>query len=247
MATTSACPWAGARAAFTAVELMMVMGIMLIIMSITVPSILPTLRHSKLTSAYGDIEACWRLARSMAMSSSVPVGLLPAHYGILISQTTGQQVTVTLVYDNVAVAPNTSPKTLVQGQDTSDPTTYNSANPPVAKYTFNRNVVLATSSSTSGPATVGNVNILIYAQYGTGLPLNPTDISLGRGLVASSTSMGISGMLATALGAPAMTSPPPSVMPITELQTVDFVSAPRRGFCMAIGLYNAGFMSAEDL
>ncbi len=190
------------RAGFTAVELMMVMGIMLIMLSITVPAVLPALRHGEVSSAVNDIQACWRIARGMAMSSSIPVGATPFHYGIVINQPGSGQITVSLVYDNQNAS---SPRLLMQGEDPSNPTTtYSAGGTPVAQYTFNRNVVLGTSSSQSvaNSATRTKTSIFsIYAQYGTGLPLAPSDVALGRGMVASATSMGVTGMLNTAMGA----------------------------------------------
>jgi prepilin-type N-terminal cleavage/methylation domain-containing protein len=234
-----------ARGGFTAVELMMVMGIMLIIMSITVPAVLPTLRHGKLSSAVNDIQACWRKARGMAMATSIPSGTTPYHYGILISQPASGETTVSLVYDNENVS---SPKLLMFGEDPSNPaTTYNAGAPPVAQYSFNRNVLLATASASGGALSTGAANVLIYAQYGTGLPISPVDVAGGRGLVAAATSLGVSGMLATNLGAPTPATTPSSVMPVTELMTSDFVSSPRRGFCIAFAIFHAGFVSAEDL
>ena len=222
----------------------MVLGIMMIMMGMAAPVILPALRHGKINSAINDIMACWREARIQAMSHSMPsINATPPHYGIFISQVTGQKTFVSLIYDNVASG---TPQFLVQGQDPSDPSTYNASKPPVAQYFFNANVVLASSPVATGTPTVSSIGIILYAQYATGLALNPTDIAAGRGSVAAPTSIGITGLQATSMGITAPTTAIPSVCPITMLQTVDFVNSPRRGFSTAFAIYNAGFVAAQE-
>jgi Tfp pilus assembly protein FimT len=233
-----------ARHGFTAIELMMVLGIMMIMMGMAAPVILPALRHGKINSAINDIMACWREARIMAMSHSIPsTNAVPPHFGIAINQGATGQASVSLIYDSVASG---IPNLLVQGQDPSDASTYSATKPAVAQYFFNRNVVLATSPTTTGTPTASPITIILYAQYGTGLALDPADVAAGRGSVAAPTSLGIAGLQATSMGIAAPPSVVPSVCPITMLQSVDFVLTPRRGFSTAFAIYNAGFIAAQE-
>jgi len=231
------------RGGFTAVELMMVMGIMLILMGATVPVVLPMLRHGKINAALNDVMSCWREARILAMTHAMPSLNPVPHFGIMIVQPSSGPSSVSLIYDSVGTG---TAQLLRQGQDPADPTTYIATNLPVAQYYFSNNVLLATSLSPLQAPTVTTTTILLYAQYATGLALDPADVSSGRGAVASPTSIGISGIVNNALTLSAPTTPVPSVCPITMLQTVDYLNSPRRGFATAFAIYNAGFIASQE-
>jgi len=214
----------------------------MIMMGMAAPAILPMLRHGKINSAINDIMTCWREARVMAMGHSLPSLTPVPHFGIFI-QSNSSPVSVTVIYDSVSSG---TPNFLVQGQDPSVPSSYNAAKPPVSQYFFSRNVVLATSTTTTGLPSTSGTSIILYAQYGTGLPLDPADVNAGRGAVAAPTGVGVAGLQATSMGISAPVTPVPSVCPITMLQTVDFVNSPRRGFSTAFAIYNAGFIAAQE-
>ena len=231
------------RAGFTAVELMMVLGIMLILMSAAVPAVLPALRHGKVNAALNDVMSCWREARIMAMTHALPSINPVPHFGIMLVQPASGPASVSLIYDSVASG---NAQLLRQEQDPADPSTYNAAEPPVAQYFFSSNVLLATSPNPTQTATVTATTILLYAQYATGLALDPADVATGRGAVASPTSIGISGIVNTAMTLNPPSTPIPSVCPIATLQTIDFINSPRRGFATSFAIYNAGFIASQE-
>ncbi len=236
------------RSGFTAIELLVVIGIMMILLGIAVPTMMPALRRGKINSAVNDITGAWRQARAMAMLAIPPAGPTPPHFGIMIQQTAGQQAYVAVVFDNVRTGPA---KLLMQGQDPLDASTYSAGGTPITLYRFNRNVMIASAPSTDGtpvpapavgapapiPTTSDNC-ILIYAQYGTGLPITPNDVASNHGLIAAPSSMGVWSVAAT----------PISVCPVIRLQTMDFEATPaRRGYATSFSLYHAGFTASQEL
>jgi len=227
-----------ARGGFTAVELLVVIGIMMLLMSIAIPSIIPSLRRGALHNAMNDIESCWRQARYLAMTTSVPNGTNPAHFGIVLSQNAGERPYVALAYDSAG--PGVMPNLLRQDQDPANPATYDPAKPPVVKHEFSRHVVIA-SQLPGGSTTTADRTVTVYAQYQTGVPVSPEDVAAGRGMVAAPTSFGIA---ASELDptAPA----PASVAPVIRLQTLDYDPS-QRGFALGVALYHAGFVSAQAI
>lgn len=222
-------PVAGSRSrsGFTAIELLIVIGVMMLMMGMAVPAVMPALRKGALRSAVTDIEACWSQAQVLAKRATLPPGNTPAHYGIVIHQQAGQRPYVAMIHD--AVAGSSMPALLHQDGDPS--------RPPVAKRTFNRNVIVGTATDATG-ATVDTADrtLVIYAQYQTGLPISAADVAAGRGMVAAPVSLGVSA--ASALGS--------SVCPAVELRTLDYVPN-QRGFAVGVQLYHAGFIAVESI
>ena len=215
------------RQGFTAIELLMVIGIMMILMAAAVPSIIPALRKGALNNVAGDITACWRQARALAMNSTVPTGLKPPFYGIVIFQQAGQRPYVALIYDNAGLG--TMPNLLMQGQLAGAP--YDPSGTPVAQFFFNRNVIIA--SGATNPPTTADVTLVVYAQYETGLPVSPADVHTSQGMMAQYTSFGVSTGAAVAN----------SLCPYFDVQTLDYVPG-TRGYALGLALYQAGCTSA---
>ena len=236
------------RAGFTAIELLVVIGIMMILLGVAVPTMMPAIRRGKINSALNDISGAWRQARILAMMNAIPSGVAPPHFGIVINQTAGQQAYVAVIFDKVTTG---IPNLYVQGVDPQLPATWGISGPPVTQYRFNRNVTIASapaSDGTPGPlplvgasapaATTADNTIIIYAQYGTGLPITPVDVAANHGLTAAPTSLGVWSQSAA----------PTSVCPVVRLQTFDYQTSPtRRGYASSFSLYHAGFTAAQEL
>ncbi len=221
------------RRGFTAIELLIVIGLMLILMAVAVPSVIPALRKGALNNAATDITSCWRQARYLAMTTAIPSGINPPHFGMIIRQVAGTRPYVALIYDNVdASGP---PKLLTTGEDPDDVTTYDSSKPPVVQSIFNRNVIVA-SAAPSGTVDTSDRTIVVYAQYQTGLPIAPADVVAGRGMVAAPTSLGVSAPSASAS----------TVCPVLNLQTLDYTQG-LRGYCLGLSLYHAGAIATRSV
>ncbi len=226
------------RAAFTAIELLMVIGIMMTLMGIAVPTVLPSIRHGNINSAVNDISMCWRQARILAMTTAIPAGASPYHFGIAIRQSAGQQASVALIFDNVATG---TPKYFMAGEDPSDQSTYSASGTAAAFFKFNRNVIVASTpaggSNTDAPTTADQT-IIIYAQYGTGLPLSPDNVAMGRGQVSPPCSMGVASDAALTA----------TVCPRIQLWTQDYSVGPsRHGYASSFAIYHAGFTVSQEL
>src|SRR4051812_21594332 len=78
------------RRGFTAVELLVVIGIMLLLMAVSLPAVLKMMRRAQVAGAAEAISSAWRQARDLAIRGSVPdTGPdgqrgAPAHYGIAV-------------------------------------------------------------------------------------------------------------------------------------------------------------------
>lgn len=218
---------ASPRSAFTAIEMVIVIGIMMLIMAMAVPAVLPALRKGALRAAVNDIEDCWAQAQIMAKRSSLPSGSNPPHFGIMIRQEAGSRPSVALIRDSSG--PGVEAAFVHQDDDTSKP--------PVALRRFNRNVIVATATDATG-ATLDTADrvLVVYAQYQSGLPISAADVAAGRGMVAAPTSLGVR----------AASSLPASTCPAFELRTLDYVPA-QRGYALGVQLYHAGFIAVETI
>ena len=224
------------RAGFTAVELIVVIGIMMLLMGMAVPAVMPSIRHGTVVSAIGDLTTCWREAQALAVRHALPRGRVPAHFGIEITQAAGQQPTVALIFDNVAggVAHR-----FMRGQDPLDAASYDPAGTPVALFRLNRGIAIAIGPQEAADAApVVDGTVLIYAQFGTGLPISPEAVASGHGASASPVSLGVSSASAA----------DSSVCRGMRVQTLDFENAARhRGYAASFAIYHAGFTAAREL
>jgi Tfp pilus assembly protein FimT len=233
------------RGAFTAVELVVVIGIMLLLMGMAAPAVVKSIRRGAVNSAANDVQQCWRQARMLALTHTMPrsSGGQPAkHYGLALVQRTGERPFAAVIFDNqdeggIAAAPTAS----ILRRDPTGSATDDQANPPVAKYLFNRSVRLAVAKSPGAAATVGDEVLVVYSQYGSGLPIAPADVAAGRGSTASAVGLGLAGN-------PAFNLPASPLCAQLQLQTVDFDTAPvKRGYAVATALYPVGVLAAQEL
>jgi Tfp pilus assembly protein FimT len=219
------------HAGFTAIELCVVLGIMLMLAGMTTPTVLKMLRQSAVHEAGGEIINAWRVAHALAVEQvtlDTPNTTLK-YYGIEIVQTPGQQAYAAVIYDNQAtstIAGNPA-GSLYMGPTTSQ---------PVAKYLLKRTVLIASGMAGADPTPLNGV-MVIYAQYGTGVPIDPTVVASGGGGTACPVGIGIPGN--TVSNIPAST-----ISTHLRIQTVDYTPGPTpRGYAVDLALYPVGIFA----
>lgn len=207
--------------------MIIVMGLMIMLAAMSVPTVLKMIRQSAVHSAAGDIINAWNLARSLAMDQVVidTPGKTLSYYGIEIVQQPGQQAYVGVIYDNRSTsAINANPSLSLY----VDPTTSR----PVMRSMLNRTVLVA--NGVGAPPTVLNGTLAVYAQYGIGVPIDPGMVSSNCGTVAPPVGLGIPGN--TIANIPAST-----ISTALSLQTIDYSSVPPvRGYAVNLALYPVG-------
>ncbi len=233
------------RSGFTAIELLVVIGIMMAVMAMAMPSVMNSLRRGKVSSAATDIMQCWRQARNMALMRSMPDapnGTVPKHYGMMLVQHAGQQCYAALIYDNQAAANiSSTPEASVLRADPTSGSTSDAVNPPVAKYVFNRNVVLASADTPAQQPDTHDRVLVVYAQYRTGLPISPEVVVDGKAPNASAIGVGLAdnptfGLVAGTISAQ------------MRLQTLDYtLGTVKRGYAVGVTLYPIGVVATQEL
>jgi prepilin-type N-terminal cleavage/methylation domain-containing protein len=226
-----------AQHGFTAVELLVVIAIMMILLGIAVPTVMPAIRRGKVNSGLNDIVSCWRQARTLAIMTPIPPGATPSYFGIVIKQVSGAP-SAGLIFDNIATG---TPKYYMQGQDPLDASTYSASGTPATLFNLGKTVTLCSTPAGGGAESTADNTIIIYAQYGTGLPLAPADVAANHGTTAAPTSLGVT------VADPSFPAVP-SICPVVRLQTFDFDPAPatRRGYATSFAIYHAGFTTAQE-
>ena len=203
------------------------MGLMIMLSAMTVPTVLRMIRQSAVHSAAGDIIDAWNLARSLAMDQVVinTPGTTLSYYGIEIVQQPGQQAYVGVIYDNRSnSAINGSPLTSLYTDSTT--------NQPVMQSMLKRTVQVA--NGVGAAPTVLSGTLAIYAQYGTGVPIDPAMVSGNCGTVAPPVGLGIPGNTVSNIPASTLST-------ALRLQTIDYSTVPTaRGYAVSLALYPVG-------
>ncbi len=243
-APTVQAPAAG-RAAFTAIELLVVIGMMMAVMAMATPPVIGAMRRGAVQSAASDLESCWRQARALAMSHPLPEedeADAPAkHYGIVMVQRTSGTAYAAVIFDNRAAQEiSADPEHAVLRRDRDAASDSDAANPPVAKMIFNRGVRLASASNGEAPDT-GERVLVVYAQYRSGVPIDASDVASGHGSTAPPIGLGLPGRAELGIpGSPVSTE--------LRLQTPDYQTAIRhRGYAVGVALYPVGLVAAQAL
>jgi Tfp pilus assembly protein FimT len=234
------------RGGFSAVELLVVIGVMMLLMGMAAPGVLKAIRRGTVNSAANDLTQCWRQARLLALSRTMPDaasdGGKAKHYGMMVVQRDAR-LYAAVIYDNRdEAAIGASPENSILRRDPTSATTSDSANPPVAKFDFNRNVLLTAAKTASSDPTGGDRILVVYAQYRTGLPISAADVRCGHGSTATAVGMGLSGNATTGL-------PDSPICAKLRLQTMDYVSAPdqKHGYAVGITLFPIGVVASQEL
>jgi type II secretory pathway pseudopilin PulG len=149
------------RGGFTAIELMVVLSIIILIVSMTVPSLVGSLRRGKVNDAANAIVRVSSQARQLARTRSYSNAGVPAkYYGVVLvnDETPGY---VALTYGTTATK-----------ADVLNATT----GKPLVKLVFNRNIVLMTQDEVDAPAVPPAAQPLAATvgwlyQYRTGAPI----------------------------------------------------------------------------
>lgn len=233
------------RHGFSAIELLVVIGIMMLLMAMASPAVLKSLRKGKVNSAASDVMQIWRQARMLAMSRQMPDaprGTAPSHYGLMLVQDSGARSYAALIYDNRdQAALQATPETAVLRRDPTSGITSDSANPPVAKLHFNRNVVLASAADAAAEPDTADRVLVVYAQYRTGLPIEPAQVAAGKGPNAPAIGVGLAGNPEFGIAASPISAK-------LRLQTLDYASTPsKRGHAIGVTLYPVGVLAAQEL
>jgi Tfp pilus assembly protein FimT len=233
------------RRGFTAVELLVVIGVMMLLMGMATPGVLKAVRRGTVNSAANDLTQCWRQARLLALTRTMPEatadGAPAKHYGLMLVQRDAR-VYAAVIYDNRdETAIGAAPEDAILRRDPASATTSDSANPPVAKFFFNRNVALAAAKSSGTEPAIGDRVMVVYAQYRTGLPISPQEVHCGHGSTACAVGMGLPGN-------PAFGLPDSPICAKLRLQTMDFDSgSSHRGYAVGVTLFPIGVVASQEL
>jgi Tfp pilus assembly protein FimT len=231
-----------ASSGFTAVELLVVIGVMMLLLAMSLPGVLTVMRRAQVSGAAESISSAWRQARDLAIRNSVPdTGPdgqrgAPAHYGVAIVKS-GAQRYVALIYSNRdADGIARDPDAALLRVDPAD-----HASRPLLKQNLNSTVSLLSAVGSAAP-DANDRTLAIYAQYRTGWPIAPADVAANHGPVAAPTSVGLAGDVNR--GIPA--SPIASEL---RLQTVDWSgeTGHRRGYALDLTLYPIGVLGTKEL
>ncbi len=223
------------RSGFTLIELCVVISIIMILAAAVVPAIIPPFRQGQVQSAGDAIIEAWRRARLLArresngltgiMNPNAPV----AHYGVAIIQnSTGTEVG--LVRASVLGSGlGTSLSSSLLRQDPNGPAN-DATNPPVFRYRFPSNVVMATAMTDTAPLDAGAQTWLVYARYGSGEPIADQAVASGIGATAAPIGFGVPVVTGT--------SPFPAVVRVKG-------SAATSKAISSIAIFHVGFAANE--
>ncbi len=231
------------RSGFTAIELLMVIGIMMILMSIATPSVVTALRRGTVNNAANNVMQCWRQARSLAMTCVVPDapnGFQPKHYGVVIVADAANGSYAAMIYGNTAINTPADAAGAILRVDPTGPAD-DIANPPVAKYKFNANVQVRSAALGDTAVDAAERTLAVYAQYRTGVPIAPVEVVGGSAPTASPISVGLGSNTTYGLaGSP--------ITPVLQLQTLDFSTvAVKRGYALRLTLFPVGVLATQEL
>ncbi len=192
------------RAGFSAVELLVVLGIVMILATMAIPAIVPALRRGQVNDAATAIVQIARQARLMAMQRLPPANNF--HYGVAIIYSPPAQVTVALIYGTAAQGA----AAILQDVNSK----------PIAMEKLARSVMVY--SGDKELRSNGNT-VCWYYQYRTGVPIGPsggsfttTPISVGCPAITVSNVWG-SGLTVTA----GSISPGTAAIPGLSVRSVD--------------------------
>lgn len=212
------------RAAFTAIELAVVISIIGILSLMIAPRLLDGLRRSAVRSGANAIVAAWREARTQAMSTATTLPTTTANaadltrfFGVAIVQAAGGKPSVKTVFDDA----------------TTDPAAIDTGRPDGT--ILGGNVVVSTRDGTAGATPTPIAGDLVwYAQKGSGVPIRAADLAQG----GNAPPCGVGVKL------PAGT---PSVARELIVHTLDFDPAAKRGFAVAVMIYPVGTAVTQEL
>ncbi len=195
--------------AFTMIELVTVISIIMILAAAVVPAIMPSFRQGQVQSSGEAIVEAWRRARLLARRESngltgIVSGAIP-HYGVAIIQTaTGTEVGL-IKAATASSGLGSSLATSLLRRDPTNTSTNDTTNPPVFVARFPSGVVLATAMNETDPLNAGAQSWVVYARYGSGEPLTGQVVAAGTGATAAPAGFGVPGIAgAQATGMPAV-------------------------------------------
>ncbi len=208
------------RSGFTAIELLVVVGVMALLALMIAPRVLDGVRRNTVRTAANQIISAWRDARALAVTrapilptTSVGLAAEGKAFGIALTQdSSGARVRV--VFDSASSNPAALDPERPQGT-------------PLSKTV----IVSTRANDTAVPDPV--TELIWYAQSGSGMPLRSDDVSLGR----SAPPAGVGSPV------PAGT---PSVAPRLVVHTLDYDPVTRKGYAVGVVIYPSGVAVTQE-
>lgn len=236
------------RIAFTAIELVVVMAIIALLAGMAMPAASTSLRRSALNTSANIVVEAWRKARLLALSHPLPAcapGEKPRHFGLLL-RSAPEGVQVAVIYDNRDVAAITAdPQSAILHDNAAISLNDRGSSPAPAVF---RERLASTIELVADNANQPlNGAIVVYAQYRTGVPIQPTAVAAGSGPLAKPCSLGLPPVTLSAETIPGVDVTASSIAPVLRLQSRGWDPSQKRGRATRISIFHAGASSITDL
>ncbi len=220
-------------AGFTAVEMMIVLLVIGILATMTVPRVVGLMRHSAVRSAADDTLILWERAKTLAQRSQPDPDSPDRHFGVAIVQQRGQPTYAVLIRSAKAPADGDeiAPEDMLSAGVAS-------GTAGRARVEFPPSVVVATATGHGNSPQVVDGTIAWYAQYGSGFPLSGRQVKLGKGATATPQPVGVdNGLLANLYQNPSL----------IRFQTVEFDPAVEStGLAFDFEVHQCGVATIEE-
>ena len=222
------------RQGFTALEILVVLGIIFVLVAMTMPSIFSAIRKGRIHDAANAISYVSSQARQLARASlPLPVGAPARCYGVaLVPPTATSSGYAALVFGGPA--PSDAVEVMSNGRN-------------VSKFAFNRNVMLYAGVDFESATPLSPPNrIAWYYQNQTGLPLenagDQTAIGIGTEFQAAVYDSNKKLLSATAAASPVCGS-----LSVRSLDyELDATGKVRQGYAAAVAIYHVGLSNVKD-
>ncbi|MFM2089766.1 MAG: hypothetical protein RLZZ127_255 [Planctomycetota bacterium] len=219
-------------AAFTAIEMIVVLGVISIILGLTIPSVLSATKRAAVQDGVRIINEAWLIARNQAMATAPPSGLVPKHFGVAV-RTSGGRITASVVYSSLETMSGSDIDAALLRSAVIQPDGSVSRSDAAGTATYQRTAtstaVLAVDTG-NGVLNADDRIMLWYAQYRTGFPVSSATVAAGTALTATPIGIGIAGspVAARLLSA-----------------TPDYDRAAGTGFASALRIFHVGVSSVD--
>ncbi|MDA3961161.1 MAG: type II secretion system protein [Planctomycetota bacterium] len=223
------------RHGMSAIELIVVLSVALLLSAMVVPGTLSALRRNAVRDGATSVIDVWRQAQTRAQRENPDTSSSThAHYGVILVQR-GGRAWVSMIYDNKdSAALIATPTAAAQHVAADGSIGTDTSRDYVLKYELPASVVIAEQDA-GGTWRVQDGVWAWYAQYRTGLPVNPMDVAAGNGAIAAPFGVGVAEPpeIAAAAGVSA-----PVLCRGLRVQTHDYNGD--NGHAAAVAIYHAG-------
>lgn len=158
------------RRGFSAVELLIVLAVIAVLTSMSLPPVLSVLREASVQNGAAEVKGLWQSAQAEARSSRYRAD----HYGVAIVQDPAD--------------PAGAWAAVIKGDSTSAPAAMllDAAN----RVRLNPSVVVMVAGAGGGEPQPLDGALIWYAQYGSGLPIAAAAVAAGDGEIAPPLTVG---------------------------------------------------------